>query len=210
MELWGVFRQGQELSTALFGHLSRPTEVAAELAVAAKEAVKTSRSMQERAEKKFMAAEEKAKDLSAIHDRREDFFAWKGARTSVSLVESIGSLFPLVADGEDAERSYFRWLDAQLPSLTRVIEKTCKFVALFCIDVSLNLLERLGSRHVGSLADASTAIGPDSCEGVSEVVKRVSRRILTNYWVTHGCEAVRADSVTRVNVLSTFDLASTF
>lgn len=95
--------------------------------IAAKGAVEASRVAQELAEKKLRPANVKAKGLSDILERREEFFAWKGARTSDAYVEALGSVGAVVPpfvvpDDEDAERAYFHWLEAQLSALSGVME----------------------------------------------------------------------------------------
>lgn len=154
--------------------------------IAAKEAVETSHSAQLHAEKKMKIAKKEADNLSATFDHRVAFSTRKGAKTGPFLVKSLGSIGALVppfkvAKGEEAERVFFNWLEAQLPALLEIIDRSCKFASLFNIEASLNLLEGRGCKHVGSLNDADTVIGSDSREGASEAVKQAARRILTEY-----------------------------
>lgn len=72
------------------------------------------------------------------------------------------------------------------------------------------MLERLGCQHVGALADLSAAIGVDSRDGASGTIKVATRQVLTDYWVTHGCEATRKYSVAHVQGVSTFSATPNF
>lgn len=125
---------------------------------------------------------------------------------------SVGAVVPpfVVPEGKDVERASFCWLEAQLLALIGVMERGCKFVALFCIEVSFNLLETLACQHVRSLADLNTTIGSDSRDGASEVVNRATRRVLTDYWVALRRETARQDSITHVSGVSNLSTTSPF
>lgn len=199
----------------LSNHLSRHVEVAAELTsmkeanvrllyelaqmkeaakgdrkalVATKEVVETSCLAQRRIEKKLKALKKEANDLSATLKRHEASFARKGVKTSALLVKSLGSVGALippfeVAEGNDMERAF--------PTGWR---PSCKFTSLFSVEVGLNLLEGRGCQYVGSLTDANIVVGFDSRGGASKAVKQAARRILTEYYVSHGREATHANS----------------
>lgn len=83
-----------------------------------------------------------------------------------------------------------------------MIEKSCKFASRFSAEAALNLLERRECEHVGDLADPTVAfVDQDSREGMSEAVQEAARRIVSEYWVTHGCESARAEAVGCLNAV---------
>lgn len=111
----------------------------------------------------------------------------RGRRVSSSLGASLGGVsayvppFEVVED-EYTEANFFAWLDASLPPVPSIVEKSCNFASLFNAEATLNLLEMRGCRHVGDLADPSaTAIGPDCREGTSEAVQQAARRVIADY-----------------------------
>lgn len=108
-----------------------------------------------------------------------------------------------VTEEDNPKASFFEWLEAQLPAVPSIIEKSCKFASLFSTEAPLNLLEGHKCEHVGDLADPTVvSVNKDSSEGMSKVVQEPAWRVVSEYWLAHGRETAPIDAVAWLNAVS--------
>lgn len=196
VELQSILCKGQDVIIVLSGRVSQQSKRAKELA-ATKEAndqleMEVAQLKEEeagdckalaKAQKRIEATKEKLKPtkfergaLSSTLARHDRFFTQKGEEVSAYLSSSLGEVGTHVtpfeaAQNGNSEADFFTWLEAQLPAVPSIIEKSCKVTLLFGAEAALNLLERQDSEHVSD----------DSREGMSEVVQQAAQCIVAEY-----------------------------
>lgn len=165
-ELQTSLRKSQDVAVVLASRALRLSELTKEFAVAKeansqleleikrlkeaassdKEALATSQRGLEAAEQKLKTTELERGSLSSMFARHDRAFATKGPRISFLLstsLEEVGAHVPPfeVVRGADLEARFFDWLEAQLPIVPSVVEKSCKYASLFTAEAVHNFLE---------------------------------------------------------------------
>lgn len=201
---------GKELAATKEWNSQLKMEVAwlKEAAAGDKKALAKVQKKHEATEGRLKTAELKRGALSSTLAWRNQYFAQKGAEVSSFLSTLLGEVgahvppFEVMEDG-NPEDSFFAWLEAQLPAVPSVNEKSYKFSLLLSAEAALNLMERRDCEHVGNMAEPMiVTVGEDSREVMSEAVERAAHRVVAEYWVAHGREAARANVVARLGAVS--------
>lgn len=83
-----------------------------------------------------------------------------------------------------------------------VVEKSCKYASPFTAEVALILLESHDCQHIADVADSAEVSIDRSCrDDVREMAHVAARRVVSEYWLAHGREEARSESVTHLNAV---------
>lgn len=83
----------------------------------------------------------------------------------------------------------------QHPVILEIIEKSCKYASLYSAEAAMNLLEHGGCQHIDDPVDPDEVTIDHWCrDNVSHMLRTVARRIVSEYWMAHGCEYARVQA----------------